>query len=423
MTTLKHAAKIDEAEYSLFQLLKPEVIADPYPLYRRLREFEPVHWDPFLHSWVVTSYAECVVVLGKYKAARTPSLEQLEAMGLSVLAPYAGMMLKQILFMDGPMHARLRAVCMSAFSPRRIELMRQTLRDNANALLDGIVAQGEMDLVSDFARPFPAFVLATLLGLPTSDGNQLRIWGSDVSELLGNFEHDQDRVSELLVSLEAIRSYMVTMVTERRGELYDGVLSALLEAEVDGARLTPDEIVANAILVVAGGFEESANLIGCGMYSLFQRPEQFAQMRDHPEIHQSAVEELLRFEAPTQQTGRLAPEDAVLGGQQIRKGDMVTVVLGAANRDPQRFPNPDRLDLTRADNRHLSFGWASHYCVGAPFSRLMGQAAFEALFRRLPGLTLVTQKPEWRNMAFLRGITSLQVEFDAQAATAVRGVA
>jgi len=420
MTTLKQAKRKNEAEYSLFQLLKPDVIADPYPLYRKMREYEPVHWDPYMASWVVTSYAECVTVLSKYKAARTPTPEHLEAMGLSVLAPYAGIMLKQILFLDGKAHAHLRSMCMAAFTPRRIEVIREAIEECANDLIDQVVASGKMDLIVDFVNPFPAIVLATLLGLPVSDSNQLKIWATDVSELIGNFEHNPDRIKQLVKSLEEIRDYLTLKITAQRSELREGALSALVAADVDGARLSEEEIVANAILICAGGLEEPGNLIGCGMYSLLQRPEQLAELRDHPEICPSAVEELLRFEAPTQNTGRLAPEDVVLGGKQIRKGEMVTAVVAAANRDPLRFMEPDRLNLTRADNRHLSFGWASHYCIGAPLARLTGQAAFSALLRRLPGLTLVTTKPVWRGMASLRGIASLQVEFDAQSAAALQ---
>jgi hypothetical protein len=169
--------------------------------------------------------------------------------------------------------------------------------------------------------------------------------------------------------------------------------------------------------MIAGGLEETTNLIGNGMYSLLQRPEQLAELRDHPQIIHSAIEEILRFESPTQHTGRLAPEDIVLGGKKIRKGDSLTAVVAAANRDPTRFIEPDRLNLSRTDNRHVAFGWASHYCLGAPLSRLAGQIAFVALLQRLPGLTLRTTSPRWRGMAAMRGILSLQVGFDSQLAT------
>jgi cytochrome P450 len=419
MTKSLSGGRINQAEFSLFQLLKPEVIADPSPFYRRLREHEPVHWDPYLHSWVVTSYAECVAVLSKYRAARLPSLEHLDAMGLTMLAPHVALMLRQILFMDGPAHMHLRAMCMVAFTPKRVELMRKVTSARAHELIDRACESGRMDLVADFAGPYPAIILANLMGLPAEDGQQLKSWSADVSELLGNFEHNPSRVQYLVASLENLRNYLIRKIDNRNTELQEGVITALLDAEVDGARLPADDVVANVMLIIAGGLEEPANLICCGMFSLLQRPRLLAQLRDNPEIGPAAVEELLRFESPTQHTGRVAPEDTVLAEKHIRKGDMVTVVLAAANRDPLRFSDPDTLDLTRVDNRHLSFGWATHYCLGAPFTRLMGQVAFEALLYRLPGLRLLTEKPEWRSMASLRGISSLPVAFDAKAAVAL----
>ncbi len=416
MTDPKQSGKKNESDYSLFQLLKPEVLADPYPVYRRIRAREPVHWDPFMHSWVITSYAEAVTVLSKYKAARTPTPEQLEIMGLSVLGPYAEIMLKQMLFMDAPAHTRLRTLCAQAFTPRRIELLRQGCEKIANGLIDKMIHCGRMDLIADFASPFPAIVLAALMGVPASDRKQLKKWSADVSELLGNFEHNPDRIKDLVSSLRQLQAYIAEQVVEQRSKPREGVISALLSIEVDGARLTDEEVVANSILMFAGGLEETTNLIGNGMFSLLQRQDELAFLRNHPEIIQSAVEELLRFESPTQHTGRIAPEDAILGGKQIRKGASLIAVIAAANRDPAQFTDPNRLDLRRTENRHLAFGWASHYCLGAPLSRLAGQIAFTVLLRRLPGLALVTTNPQWRGMAAMRGITCLQVEFDTESA-------
>ena len=416
MTDPKQSGKTNEADYSLFQLLNPEVLADPYPIYRRIRDREPVHWDPFMHSWVITSYADAVTVLSKYKAARTPTPEQLEVMGLSVLGPYAEIMLKQMLFMDAPAHTRLRTLCAQAFTPRRIELLRQTCEEIANELVDQMVHCGRMDLIADFASPFPAIVLAALMGVPASDRRQLKKWSADVSELLGNFEHNPDRIKDLVSSLQQLQAYISDQVVEQRRQPRQGVISTLLSTEVDGGRLTDEEVVANSILMFAGGLEETTNLIGNGMFSLLQRQDCLALLRDHPEIIQAAVEELLRFESPTQHTGRIAPEDTILGGKQIRKGASLIAVIAAANRDPVQFVDPDRLNLRRTENRHLAFGWASHYCLGAPLSRLAGQVAFTVLLRRLPGLALVTTHPQWRGMAAMRGIICLQVEFNKESA-------
>ena len=409
------AARANAAEYSLFQLLRPGAIADPYPLYAKIRDFEPVHWDPFLNSWVITSYAECLTALQKFKAERTPSQDRLEAMGLDVLKPYAKVMLKQLLFIDPPSHSRIRSMCSSAFTPRRMEHMRGHLTQMAHQLVDKVAATGSMDLVADFARPFPGLVLATLIGLPDKDLDQLLLWVHDVSELLGNFEHDPDRVEDLVRSVEELQAYLTAVLAEQRKNPGEGVMPAMVAAEVDGEpKLSDEEIVANVMLMIGGGLEEPANLICAGMLSMLQRPGTLERLASNPETLNSGIEELLRFNSPTQHTGRVAPEDVLLGGKEIRQGQSVTIVVGAANRDPLRFSEPDTLDLTREDNRHLAFGWAAHYCLGAPLARLAGQIAFTVLTKRLENIALGDGKPRWREMAAMRGLTFLPLTFTAK---------
>ncbi len=408
------AVRSQEAEYSLFQLLRPGAIADPYPLYKKLREFEPVHWDPYLNSWVVTSYAECLIALQKFQASRTPSQESLEDMGLEVLQPYAKLMLKQLLFLDPPSHTRIRSMCSSAFTPRRMEIMRERLTQIAHALIDQVAAKGCMDLVADFARPFPALVLATLIGLPEQDSERLIHWAGALSELLGNFEHDPDSVEGLVASCLELQTYLHGVLADQRLHPGAGVMSAMMSSEVEGEpSLTDEEIVANVMLMIGGGLEEPANLICVGMLSMLQQHGSLAQLADLPSAMPCAVEELLRFNSSTQHTGRVAPEDLVLGGKNIRKGQSVTVVLAAANRDPLRFANPDKLDLTRQDNRHLAFGWAAHYCLGAPLARLAGQIALTALVGRLKDFAPGTAEPRWRQTSAMRGLLSLPLKFAA----------
>ncbi len=400
-----------EAQYSLLQLLKPEVLADPYPLYARLREFEPVHWDPFLHCWAVTTYAEVVTVLTKFKAERTPTPERMAAMGLGALSPYAELMQRQLLFIDAPDHTRVRAACAAAFAPARMSSLRDGIQQIADRLLDRVTARGEMEVVADFASHFPALILTALLGLPETDLEQLRQWALDFGELVGNFEHDPDRIEPLGRSLAEFKEYIAAQVIEQQTTPRDGLIATLIAAEVGGKPLSLDEIVANTLLMIGGGLEELSNLIANGLFSLLHRPEQQARLTESPEMMPSAVEELLRFESTTQYTGRVAPEDTTLGGKAIRKGDAVTAVLAAANRDPARFPEPNTLDLTRADNRHVAFSWAAHYCLGAPLVRMSASIAFSTILRRCPGLTLVTTAPKWRGMAAMRSVQSLKVRF------------
>jgi len=396
---------------SLYRLLDPAVLADPYPLYARLREEDPVHWDQFLHCWVVTRYADVHQVLHSFSADRTPSPESMRALGLGHIEPIAAVMVKQMLFHDAPSHTRLRKLCSTAFTPRRVELLEGRIVEIANALLDRVVAQGSMDVIADFAAPFPAIVTAHLLGVPEADHAQLKAWSADFAEMLGNFQHNPERVGQVLKSVADMTAYFRSAIHEEQRALGDGLIRSLVEAEVDGNRLTEEEVIANTIVTMVGGQETTTNLIGNGLLTLLAQPDKLAQFRDRPEIAETALEELLRFETPSQHTGRICREDTVMGGRLIRKGEAVMAVMAAANRDPERFADPDTLDLERTDNRHLAFGWAAHFCFGAPLARMEGRIAFEALLRRLPNLALGAGKLVWRENLGLRGLKSLPVTF------------
>ena len=409
----------NESKLSFLQLLDPEVLAEPYGLYCALRKHNPVYWDPYMHAWVVTSYPEVITVLKNYSADRTPALDHLGRLGLSLMKPFAQVMLQQMLFMDGAMHARLRGLCAAAFTPRRVEALRAVIESIANDLIDKVIASGHMDVIADFANPFPAIVTAKLLGVPVEDHEQLRAWIIDLAEMLGNFQHHPDRVTEIVRSLEELKGYVASRMEEQRRSPTNGLLHSLMTAEVDGHRLSDEEVIANTIITLIGGHETTTNLIASGLLTLLRDPESFEQLRAHPEIMGSAVEELLRFESPVQHTARIAPADMQLGGNIIQKGSRVVAVLAAANRDPNRFPDPDRLDLLRPDNHHLAFGWAAHFCFGAPLARMEGQIAFKALLRRLSRPALPDRTLVWRDNAGLRGLTALNIVFDPGPVTAM----
>ena len=396
---------------SLYRLLDPAVLADPYPLYARLREEDPVHWDPFLHSWVVTRYADVLTVLQRFSADRTPSPEQLRALGLTAIEPIAAVMVKQMLFLDAPDHTRLRKLCSTAFTPRRVELLEQRIEAIAAELLDQVVARGSMDVIGEFAAPFPAIVTAHLLGVPASDHVQLKAWSADFAEMLGNFQHNPERVGQVLKSVADMTAYFRSAIREENRKLEDGLIRSLVEAEVDGTRHSEEEVIANIIVTMVGGQETTTNLIGNGLLTLLRQPARLAELRDRPEISATAIEELLRYESPSQHTGRICPIDMVIGGKAIHKGSAMMAVMAAGNRDSERFPDPDRLDLERQDNRHLAFGWAAHFCFGAPLARMEGRIAFKALLGRLPDLALGDGPLLWRENLGLRGLKSLPVTF------------
>jgi cytochrome P450 len=400
-----------DPELSLTRLLDPEVLANPYPLYARLREESPVYFDPFLHTWVVTRYADVLKVLLTFSADRTPSPEQLSAMGMSAIGPIAQVMVKQMLFLDPPSHTRLRSLSATVFSPRRVKVLEEHIRAIADDLIDKALAKGRMDVMTDIAEPLPAIVTAELLGVPVEDHNQLKDWSRDFAEMLGNYQHNPNRIPGVLKSTEEMTRYFRARIVEQKDEPQEGLIQSLLSAEINGDRLTEEEIIANTIVTMVGGQETTTNLIGNGMLTLLRNPGEKERLMADYSLIPSAVEELLRFESPSQQTGRIAREDVVIGGQEIKKGQAVIAVMASGNRDAERFPNPDTLDIARTDNRHLAFGWAAHFCFGAPLARLEGQIMLEAMLRRLPQMELETEDLTWRDNLGLRGLNSLPVKF------------
>jgi pimeloyl-[acyl-carrier protein] synthase len=398
---------------SLYHLMDPEVLANPYPLYRRLRTEAPVHWDPYLHAWIVTRYEDVITVLTKFSAERSPSPEYFEALGAPEVAPIAKVMVKQMLFRDAPAHTRLRKLAGEAFVPSRVRVLRDHIQEIATRLIDDIQSRGNgrFDLLADFAEPLPAIVTAELLGVPTEDSVDLKTWSATFAEMLGNFQHNPDRLPGVHKAVECLTAYFQERIREQRQKPREGLIHTLLTAEENGDRLSDEEVIANCIVTMVGGLETTTNLIGNGMLSLLRNPEHQQRLRAEPELMPAAVEELLRYESPSQHTARLAPGDVTLGGKSIRKRQAVIAVMAAGNRDPERFPDPDRLDFDRPDNRHLAFGWAAHFCFGAPLARIEGQIAFTTLLDRFPELQMTGDPLVWRENLGLRGLKALPLTY------------
>jgi hypothetical protein len=397
---------------SLYHLLDPAVLANPYPLYERLRREDPVHWDPYLHSWVVTRYDDVVRVLHDFTAARTPTPERLAELGLSHLSPIAAALVKLMLFMDGTQHGRLRGIFSQAFTPVRMERLRNHIQEIADRLLDKVLPTGEMDMLDDFAAPLPSIVTAEFLGVPVTDHRKLKIWSEDFAQLLGNFQHNPEGAARAKKTLDEMVQYFQDAIRAQREHPTDGLVNYVITAEVEGDKFTEAELIPNLIATMVGGQETTMNLICNGILTLLRNPEVMEDLRQHPEVIPSAVEELLRYESPSQHTARLAPDDIEIGGRHILKGQAVMAVMGAANRDPDRFPDPDRVDIRRPDNRHVAFGFGAHFCFGAPLARLEAQVAFATILRRLNHLKLQPGPIQWRNNLGLRGLTSLRLSFD-----------
>jgi len=247
--------------------------------------------------------------------------------------------------------------------------------------------------------------------VPVDDWQQLKAWSADFAEMLGNFQHNPDRAQRMLRTVHGMTGYFREAVRQQRAHPRDGLVASLIAAEVDGDRLTDEEVAATCIVTMVGGQETTTNLIGNGVLTLLRNPGEMERLQRDLSLVPSAVEEMLRYESPSQHTGRLAPADRELGGKVIRKGQAVMAVMAAANRDPERFSEPDRFDVGRPDNRHLAFGYAAHFCFGAALARIEGQEAFDAVLRRMPDLRLGSDPLVWRNNSGLRGVCALGVSF------------
>ena len=290
-----------------------------------------------------------------------------------------------MLLQDPPDHTRLRTLVSKAFTPRAIESLRGRIEQMVDALLDVAVDRGEMDLIADLAYPLPASVICEMLGVPLQDRDRLREWSADIARSLDAvIVSDPEVIARANAAGVALREYFERLVAERRRAPRADILSGLIAAEEAGDRLSTDELFATVILLFLAGHETTANLIGNGMLALLRHPAELARLRDDPALIESAVEELLRYDSPVQRVSRITTADVVIGDRTIPAGSLAMALLAAANRDPAYFPDPDRLDVARRDNRHLAFGSGIHFCLGAPLARLEGRIVFAALLAPLP---------------------------------------
>jgi len=317
-----------------------------------------------------------------------------------------------MLFRDPPDHTRLRALVSKAFTPKVIENMRSHIQDIVNRVLDRVQGAGRMDVIADLAYPLPVTVICEMLGVPTEDQGAIRQWSADVAQSLDaiGLPTDAEIVTRGRAARRELGEYFRRLLPERRRQPREDLLSLLIAAEEQGDKLTEGELLATCVLLFIAGHETTVNLIGNGLLALLRNPAELARLRTDSTLLQSAIEELLRYDSPVQRTARITNTDVVIDGQTITKGSMVVAAIGAANRDPAHFTDPDRLDIGRRDNRHVAFGFGIHFCLGAPLARVEGQIALGTLLRRMPNLALAGT-PTWRASSTLRGLEALPVSF------------
>jgi cytochrome P450 len=317
-----------------------------------------------------------------------------------------------MMFLDPPDHTRLRSLVSKAFTPKRVEAMRPRVQQLVDARIDKVIESGEMDVIGDLGYPLPVSVICELLGVPGGDHATFRAWSSDASRLLDGDTLDAETQQRGMLAGMQLFQYFTDLVEERRPALGDDLLSAMIAAEEAGDRLTHAELITTATLLFVAGHETTMNLIGNAVLALLRHRGQLERLQNDPTLIRPAVEEFLRYDSPVQFTARIATTDLEIDGVPIEAGDQVAVVIGACNRDPDQFPDPDRLDLGREEaHRHLSFAAGAHYCLGAALARLEAQVAVNALVQRLDNLELVTTDPEYRDHFVLRGVKALRVAF------------
>ncbi len=389
----------------------PELRRDPYPAYRRLRERHPVYRTPY-RVWVVSRYEDVATVLRdrRFTADRSDQpLVRWMRRFVRLDPDFTELVDHNLLNIDGEKHARLRGLVVKAFTPRRVEALRPRVQALVDELLDRVEPAGEMELIRDLAHPLPVVVIAEMLGVPGSDRERFRRWSADLVQVLDPLS-GHDGLRPAVEATRALFGYFRGMLAERRAAPRDDLLSAMIAAEESGRTLTEGELLSLSALLLAAGHETTTNLIGNAVLALLAHPGERKRLADDPELAERAVDELLRYDAPVQLTERVVAEDLVFRGQRMRRGQLVWVLLGSANRDPERFADPDRLDLGRSDNRHLAFGQGAHFCVGASLARLEAGIALGALARRFPDFRGPTVPPGWKASAVLRGPTALPLE-------------
>lgn len=382
-----------------------EILEDPYPAYHALRETDPVHLIPS-GEWYVTRFDDVATIFTdkRFCRAAPEGFALLEYKRRETTA-FDEMIAKWMLFMDPPAHTRLRQLVNGWFSPRRIEAMRPAIQSIVDDLLDAVADNGTLELVSDFAYPLPVMVISAILGIPREDYGRFREVSRQINKAIDT--GGMEDAADCRDTLKELQHYFEDQIAHRRKAPADDLISYLLTAQATESGITDEELVSTCIMMLFAGHETTKNLISSAVLTLIRNPAQLHRLQGNPELIASAVEEFLRFESPVQKTGRWTKESVTLGGKTIPKDRLVVAVIAAANRDPEKFPDPDRLDVTRNDGAHLAFGRGAHHCTGNLLARIEAQVAVNAILRRLPRLGLADEKPEWQDTLVIRGLKRL----------------
>ncbi|HEX2571088.1 MAG TPA: cytochrome P450 [Polyangia bacterium] len=384
-------------------LLSDEMRRNPFPIYDQLRSSMPVLHDPRSGLWMIFDYEGVKRALTDHEAFS------------SIVTPPTGKAPDWLVFSDPPRHTKLRGLILRAFTPRSIAALEPRIRDLSRELLDQRVERGEMDLVADYAGPLPTMVIAEMVGIPIADRPQFLRWSEVIMNLSYSIEGGEEAaraIREHAGAKEEMKTYLADLLRERRRAPKDDLLTRLVEAEVDGERLTEEEILGFFQLLLSAGTETTINLISNAILCFIEHPAELARLRAAPALLPSAIEEVLRYRSPGQVMFRETTREVEVHGQVIPGGKLVLAVIGSANRDPRLFQDPGRFDIGRDPNPHIAFGHGIHFCLGASLSRLEGRIALTDLLERVKGFELASQEP-WvpRKALHVHGPARLPIRF------------
>jgi len=396
-----------------------DFITNPYRAYSYLRAAAPVYWmDKFrTGAWLVTRYADVLTGLhdARLSSQRSHNLTAaLPSATQSEFATFNRIFSKWMLFLDPPEHSRIRKLLNKEFTPNMIQRLRPRIQQVVDSLLDDVAGKSEIEFMTEFANPLPVRVIAEMLGIPAEDQRDFQIWSDDLASFFGNATSTVDTARRAQNSLVSLTEYFRAMLPERRAHKGDDLVSLLLRVEEEGEMLTGEELLGQCTLLLVAGHETTRNLLGNGLLALLQHPDQFAKLKEDPALINSAVREFARFDSPVQFSGRAATEDFTWHDQEIRKGQTVILLLASANHDPEKFSEPEKLDISRDEGMPLSFGHGTHFCIGASLAYAEAEIAFSTLLDRASGLRLLDDVPAWRPNLSFRGLSRLPLSLSVQ---------
>lgn len=392
-------------------LLDAAFLANPYPSYQALREAGPLHWSEefFGGAWLLTRHADVELVLKdpRFSAQRTGAwvTEREEARG--DLSGFQRLFARALLFLDAPEHPRVRKVLNAGFRLDVIQKLVPHIEQVINTLLDPVQEQDCFDFIQQVARPLPVHVISALMGIEQGPRADFMAWSDELAVFIGTPQATREQARRAQTSLLAMSDYFERLLEQKRQTPGDDLASRLVQAEARGEIEGGPELLAQCAMLLFAGHETTRHLLGSGLQALLNHPEQWQRLQQEPALLPGAVRELLRFESPVQYTGRRVTTDLVLHGQTLRRGDLVLAVIGAANRDPARYAQPDTLDITRNDGPSLAFGSGPHVCIGAALTRLEAEMVFGQLLKRWPDIRLANEDPRWGDNPAYRGLLSL----------------